>query len=368
MQSLTWSNQYGLLVGHDGNRLGGVNNIGRHAIFPIGNTPGGGGNPDPDPQPGPDPDPNAALTCSVSFNGNQATATFSGDLGNSLQLRRNGSWAATVTGTTATINASSGDTLEARVRGSNYDGATDFPCTTGNGGGGGNPDPNPDPQPTGEITTTFTAPANGGVVTGGDVTISGEATAPDGLRRARLTIQRDATGEYLNPDGSYTSEWAAFDIDLDGTASNWSVNVNLAFAGEYNLSARTFDDNGVRNDTIRRSFVVGVLDNAPPTLFSNNPIVNGGFVNISGSAEDDLGVSEVSFLLQNRDTLEYFRLDGTVGAAQRFTTTLSNPGSTNTNWSRTITGLPAGSWQFTIDAIDNTSQRDRTSRFFIFPA
>ena len=365
VQSLTWDDQYGLLVGHDGNRLGGVNGIGRHAIFPTGNTP------TPDPTPDPDPTPNPGNgDCTVSFNGNTATVTFNGDLGTSLQIRRNGSWAATANGNTATINASPGDTITARLRGPQYqDPFQDIACTTA-GGGTPNPDPTPDPDPTpnpGAITTTIAFPANGGVLQGGPVTLTGEATAPDGIRRVRVTIQRVATGEYLTEDGSFTSDFAALDDDLNTTATSatWEIPINLQFAGDYNITARTFDTNGVRNTTVRSTFVVGVLDNSPPEILVNAPIIDGPFVNFSGSAIDDLGIDEVSFLLQNRVTLEYFRLDGSLGEAQRHTATLSNPGATFTNWSQTITGLPAGEWRVTIDAFDNTDQRDRRGRNFI---
>ena len=57
VQSLTWSNQYGLLVGHDGSRLGGQTNIGRHAIFPIGGGGGGG-----------TPTPTGDFSCNATFN------------------------------------------------------------------------------------------------------------------------------------------------------------------------------------------------------------------------------------------------------------------------------------------------------------
>ena len=427
VQSLTWDDRYGLLVGHDGNRLGGISDIGRHAIFPIGNTPQ------------PPPPPAANFSCVAAFSNGSATITFTGDLGSSLQARRNGGWAASVNGTTATINANPGDTIEARLRGPNYARPfEDIACTTG----GGTPPPNANfsctaafsnngtasitftgdlgsslqarrngawaasvngttanisaspgdviearlrgpnyarpfediacatgngtPGGITEIDTTITSPGVGAIVDGGTVTISGQSEAPGGIRRVRLSLVRRATGEYLNADGTFTSAWAPLDIDLNTTeeTADWSIDVNLSILGDYDLLARTFDANGRRDTTVARSFIVGGAASEIPELVIDVPTIVGNDVTISGTASDDFGVTNVNFLIQNRDTFEYFRNDGTVGAAERFTTTLSNPGGTVTTWTRTISGLPVGSWQITADAFDETGQRDRRNRVF----
>ena len=352
VQSLTWDDRLGLLVGHDGNRLGGVSTIGRHGIFPIGGTP----------TPTPTPTPNGGFSCNATFAGGSATVTFSGDLGDSLQLRRNGSWAATVTGTSATITADQGDTLTARLRGPNYANPfQDIDCTTGNGGAGGTPAGGVE-----SITTRVIAPGNGAVVNGGTVTISGESTGPGGIRRVRLTVVRVDTGEYLRADGTYSSEWSPLDIDLNtgDEMSTWSIDVDLDFAGRYDVVARTFDASGNRDASVRRNFTVVQAASAAPELVIDAPIVRGGEVEILGSASDDVGVASVNFLIQNQDSQLYFRNDGSVGAAERFSTTLSNEGGTVTNWSRTITGLPAGQWQITADVFDDAGQRSRRARTF----
>ena len=350
VQSLTWSDRYGLLVGHDANRLGGVQ-IGRHAVFGPGNTPGA-------PTPTPTPTPGGPLTCEASFNGSTATVTFSGDLGNSLQALRNGSWAATVTGNSATINANTGDTIGARVRGPNYDGAQDITCSVNNNA--------PAPAPGGVIDTQITSPVSGGVVTGGTVSITGESEAPAGVSRTRLTIQRADTGEYLTPNGSFVPEWTPLDTDFNGNAQleSWSYDVNLPFVGQYDIAVRTFDVNNERDATVRRSFVVGLVNNEPPSVLPNLPVVDGNTVTLTGTAIDDLGISEVSLLLLNRDTNQYYRLDGTVGEAQRIQTTVVNPGDTRPTWSITLENVPDGSWNAIVDARDTSNQRDRSSNSF----
>ena len=61
------------------------------------------------------------LACTVTNNGNDAIINFTGDLGFSNQLLRNGSWIRTITGQTqVTVNGGAGDNYAARVRGANY--------------------------------------------------------------------------------------------------------------------------------------------------------------------------------------------------------------------------------------------------------
>ena len=86
-------------------------------------------------------------------------------------------------------------------------------------------------------------------------------------------------------------------------------------------------------------------------------------IEISGTATDNVGVSSVTFLLQNRDTLDYLRLDGSLGAAERFTASLSNPGSTSTNFAASV-DVPVGEWQIVADALDAATLRDRRSVLF----
>ena len=142
--------------------------------------------------------------------------------------------------------------------------------------------------------------------------------------------------------------------------------MNLESVGEYDLVARTFDANGLRDDVIRRNFTVGGAASEPPELTINRTAIRGNEVHISGTATDDVGVASVNFLLQNTVTQQYFRLDGTVGGAQSFSTTLSNPGETSTRWELTLFDLPVGNWNIIADAFDGTSQRDRANSCLLY--
>ena len=349
VQSLTWDDQYGLLVGHDGNRFGGINNIGRHAIFPIGSTPEPG-NPE---QPG--LPPGERFACNAVLNGDTAVVTFLGDLGSSVQVLRNGSWAGTASADILTINALSNDQIQARVRGANYQAPhEDFSCRTSVGG-----------QDTTRSTSVFT-PQVGSVTNGGTVTISGQSTAPDGMSHVRISVRRQDNLQFLTPEGTWTSAWTPIDIALNtnDTLADWSLDVNLEWVGEYDLTARTFDANGIRDAVIRRNFTVGGAASAPPEVTVYSPIVRSNQVQLSGIASDDVGVASVNLLIQNNQTKQYFRLDGTVGGAQSFATTLTNPDATSTAWGLTLTDLPVGTWTVVADAFDGTSQRDRARLTF----
>ena len=140
--------------------------------------------------------------------------------------------------------------------------------------------------------------------------------------------------------------------------------MNLPFVGQYDIAVRTFDVNNQRDATVRRSFVVGLVNNEPPSVLPSLPVVNGNTVTLTGTAIDDLGISEVSLLLLNRDTNQYYRLDGTVGEAQRIQTTVVNPGDTGPTWSITLENVPDGNWNAIVDARDTSNQRDRSSNSF----
>lgn len=347
-QSLTFIPGRGLLVGHDGDRLGGAD-VGRHAFFPIGND-----------QP-PPPPPGDGYACSRSSDGTTAVLTFSGTRGDSEQLRRNGEWAGTVTGqTTQRVANGVGDDFAVRVRGAGFDDPfSTITCIAGGGNPGGGV----------TLETSITGPTIGALVPAGNVTLVGEATAPGGIKRVRLTVVRKSDGRYLNDNGSFTSSWAPIDIDLNtgDESRTWSTTVNLAQSGQYNITAKTFANDGSKDATRAESeFTVGTTDNEAPVLSFGGPVgaVDGiGGTEIFGTATDDLGVSSVSFLLRERDRNVYFRSDGSLGAAQRLSASLSNPNSAFTNFTTTL-NIPVGDWELTIDALDLSGQRDRRIRRF----
>ncbi len=349
VQSLTWSDQYGLLVGHDASRLGGVSDIGRHAIFPVGN----------DPEPPPPPPPGDGYVCTTAVDGNAVVVSFSGLRGRSENLRSNNGWVATVTGLDSYRVANAvGDTFSVRVKGPEFaDPFEEITCVAGGGGGGVT------------LETTIDAPANGTTVAPGQFTLQGEASAPGGVLRVRLSVANSTTGEYLRPDGTFTTEWTAIDVEF-GTPTEeltWQQTLTITTPGLYNITAKTFANDGSKDGSRAESTLrIGATDDDPPELVisgPSSPTLGDDPTTLFGTAADDLGVQSVSFLIRNRDTNEYLRLDGTLGDAQRFTASLSAPGATFTNWTSTIQ-VPVGEWQATIDAYDTSGQRFRRNRSF----
>lgn len=262
-QSLTFSPEHGLLVGHDGNRLGGVVGIGRHAIFPLGNDP-----------------------LPISGDGNVSLATI------------------------------------------------------------------------------IDGPQDGGFIAPGSVTFEGQASAPGGVDFVRLAIVQATTGQYLTADGTFVDEFTPIDVQFDGAEEQveWSQTIDLFEAGSYNVTARSFGIDGRRDESrAETSIRIGTVTDEPPTLLFTSPeaVVTGEEpIVIGGTVNDDVSVTSVSVFIQDRDTFEFLRLDGTLGEADRFPTELSNPGSSFTNWS-TVVDFPIGEWRVTADAIDQAGQRVR---------
>ena len=344
-QSLTFVPGKGLLIGHDGDRLGGAN-VGRHAFFPIGN--------DPEPPP-----PGDDYACSLSTDGTTAVLSFSGTRGDSEQLRRNGKWAGSVTGlATQRITNGVGDDFSVRVRGAGFD----DPYSTIACINGGNP---------GGVTleTSITSPASGAVVSTGDVVLRGEASAPGGIRRVRLTVVRKADSQYLNSNGSFTASWAAIDVDLNTSdeTRTWTQTVNLAQSGEYNVTAKTFANDGSKDASrAELTFIAGSANDDPPALTVTGPANPSGGTTavIEGTVTDDLGVQSVTFTMLERDRTLYLQPDGSLGASFTFTADLSNPGGTSTSFSKTLTNVPPGDWSVRVDARDTSGQRfTRTRRY-----
>ena len=355
-QSLTFVPERGLLVGHDGNRLGG-NLIGRHAFFPLGND---AGTPAPPPPPA-----NNGFSCVAADDGNDKVLTFSGTRGTTESLRRNGKWAGSVTGrNTQTVVNGAGDDFAVRVFGPEFD--TPFSEIACSADGAGNPVGPPGGVV--DLSTTITSPLSGQVVDFGNVTFTGDASAPGGIQKVRLTVVRSADGNYLNEDGTYTSRWAAIDVDLEtpDEQRSWSKSVDLDQTGEYRLTAKTFANDGSKNSNVAVTFLVGSTADAAPDLEVTGPAnpSTGRTAVIEGTVTDDLGVESVRFTMRDRDGALFLREDGTLGASFTFTAVLSNPGAATTNFARTLTNVPEGSFTVRVEALDSSGQRDVVSRTY----
>ena len=336
VQSLTFVPGKGLLVGHDGNRLGGAT-VGRHAIFPVGD--------------GPVDPPDGGYTCSTAVDGSDVVLTFTGERGGSENLLRNGGWTATVTGLpNIRINNAAGDVFAVRVRGPNFANPfADIPCTPGDPGGV-------------TLDTSITAPTAGAVVAPGNVTLTGEASAPGGISLVRLSVVRRTDTMYLTADGSFTSTWAAIDVTLNTNDEerSWTQTLNLTDTGEYKITAKTFAADGSRDESrAERKFVVGATTDDPPVLTVTGPAnpSPGSTAIIEGTVTDDLGVSSVTFTMRERDLNLYLRPDGTLGSQATFSAGLSNPGSISTSFSSTLTNVPVGEWEVRVEARDSSGQR-----------
>lgn len=204
VQSLTFVDGRGLLIGHDGERLGGAD-IGRHGFFEFGEA---------EPAPGvASPPADGAYACTSTVDGTTVVLTYSGERGTSENLRQDGRWRQTVTGDSSTqVSNGLGSTFSVRVSGPGFANPfEEIPC---NADAAADVEAQVDPV---TLDTSISGPASGAVVEPGVITISGDASAPGGIRRVRLTVIRRADSMYLNADGSFTASWARIDVELDTT-------------------------------------------------------------------------------------------------------------------------------------------------------
>ena len=322
----------------------------------------------------PTPAPPPAIdgfACFVEVDGADAVITFLGERGDSEQLRRNGSWAGTVTGRDDfTVSGGANEDFAVRVRGADFDNPfSQIACTNG-APATPTPTPTPTPPPTPSplvLDTSITSPTNAEVVALDQVILSGEATAPEGIRRVRLVVQRSVDRFYLNEDGTYTPEWAAIDLDFNTPDQflTWETDLPITDSGEYSVLARTFDNNRVRDETVAEvRFVVGSTDDEPAVVTVTGPATPASedAVIVEGIATDDLGVQSVSFTVLERDSDLFLRPDGTLGESFVFTAPLSNPDGLSTEFSRALTGVPAGQYTARVEVRDVSGQRTVATR------
>ena len=345
-QSLTFVEGHGLLVGHDGERLGGTN-IGAHAFFPLEQPVA--------PAPAPVID---GYACFVEADGNDAVITFLGDRGDSENLLRNGRWVAGVTGADEIrIPGGAGDDFTVRVRGPQFDNPfAAFDCEVG-----APATPAPTPVVT-RIDTSITSPFNAEFVDPDAVIVAGEATAPNGVGFVRLAVQRSSDRFYLNADGTYTPTWAPIDVAVNtpDQFATWSIELPITDSGEYSVIARTFDRSRVRDETtVVVRFVVGSDEDDPPEVTVTGPPnpSTGDTAVVSGIVSDDLGVQSVSFTVLETDRQLFLQPDGTLGDSHLFTAALSTPNGTTTGFSRTLTDVPVGDYEVRVEARDTSGQR-----------
>ncbi len=236
----------------------------------------------------------------------------------------------------------------------------------GNGGGddGGGNGGGDDADLT--LDTTITSPLTGQQFEiDTDITITGGATAPEGIDKVQVTVFDLSQKLWLRPDGTWGA-WAGNNATLAAgagtTSSDWTFTFTPDARGEYEIKAKTFD-NARGKDPAQPSIRITVnptTEDANPNAtivqvdFSDPP---GNVIDFRGTATDDFGVASMRAEFVDRDNGLYLQPDGTVGNYHAFDVALDNPGATGVNWEYSVT-LPNGAWTASFIAIDTAGQRD----------
>lgn len=115
--------------------------------------------------------------------------------------------------------------------------------------------------------------------------------------------------------------------------------------------------------------VAQAADPAPPVAVIRTPAQNQqlpfGPVTISGTADDDSGVSAVRLAIRNRTTLEYWSGSAWVGPLTWVTATLAETGVASTRWSYTWTPPAPSPVNVTAVAVDETGLPDPPPRPYV---
>ncbi len=236
----------------------------------------------------------------------------------------------------------------------------------GSGGGGDSTAPN----------TVITSPSAGATVAAGSVSMSGTASDDTDVARVDVTLQNTSTGQWLQPNGTFSATASAVQSTLVndlGASSGWQLSASLV-DGSYALTATAVDASGNADlSPASRSFSVGTQPPPPPpppgpdtvppngtiTSPANNQVLSSGIVTLTGLTTDNQAVSRVRLAIQNRDTKKWLRSDGSLGAWMYLEASISGSG-TSAVWTYVTPSLPAGRYKANVIAMDAVGLQDPT--------
>jgi hypothetical protein len=220
---------------------------------------------------------------------------------------------------------------------------------------------------------------------GKPVTFTGAATDDGTISRIDIALLNNSTQEYLTTDGTFGRNNG---LNLYRLASglsqktyNWTYTTPFDLTpGSYQFAVLATDNDGITTAQSMwaiAGFTAQVPGDAPPkatlTATGLQPPTASLDLNLTGSATDDLGVTQVRVALRDSDTARYAKEGG--GTQAQYTTipaTLDSPGATSTTWSLPVTLPTQGDWNVTAVAFDAAGQYDfastgATARYLAYP-
>ena len=197
-----------------------------------------------------------------------------------------------------------------------------------------------------------------------EFTVSGTATANNGVNRVELTVFDRQTQRYL-ADNLTTWQTANNTIlttlgTPGATSTTWSLPLTITGNREMELRARTFSNSGSQDPSPAiKKFETFDFSDQPPDANVNGPggIVASTAFTIQGSATDDVGVQSISFTLQDESNDRYLQDDGSVATnSNSFNVEPDVVGATSTTWSYDVVVPYEGEWTIRARATDTAGQ------------
>jgi DNA-binding beta-propeller fold protein YncE len=239
------------------------------------------------------------------------------------------------------------------------------------GGGGPGPDT---AAPNGNLTS----PAKDQVVTS-PVTFTGAATDNVGVTQVRIAVQDRVSKQWYRS----TNSWGAFQAQLatlaspGGTSTTWSYQWTppAGGSGQYAVQVNAVDAAGNQDPTKPYvAFTVSsgggsdtIAPNGTVSVPLNNQTLNGIPAQLSGTATDNVGVTEVRIAIRDRTTGQWLRVGGW-GAFMNHAANLSSAGATTTNWTYSFSPPLGGSGNYALQvtAVDGANNVDPTKPWVAF--
>ncbi|MBM3676152.1 MAG: hypothetical protein FJW88_14680 [Actinobacteria bacterium] len=208
--------------------------------------------------------------------------------------------------------------------------------------------------------TTILLPAQG-LLSALTFDLSGTATDDHGVSRLSFVAKHVDTGYYLQDDGTVAPAWSSFggEPDAPGDANvTWSREITLPVEGTWDIWATAIDSAGQSdNRGARARYAVSATNVAPATTIaaptSNQVVVPGSAVTISGVATDDRAVVRVEVRVRNLQTREGMAADLAWGVPAFARVTPLNTSAPIVAWTVTTPPLPPGRYEIIARAVDD---------------
>jgi PKD repeat protein len=195
--------------------------------------------------------------------------------------------------------------------------------------------------------------------------LAGTATDDIGVTRVDVALKEQASGRYLQPDGSTLSAaYAELPATLaapGGTSTSWTLPVTLPSQGSWLVTAVARDGVGQQDTSSTGATATYPIfpGDTPPVLTpsllgpTEGTVFSDGRIFVSGRAEDDQEMARVEVAVQNAQG-RYLSAAGTfVSASPSYRATfLTSPGTPGSNFSWTSPVVAAGAYTVTIRGVD----------------